>query len=157
MRKSSKKKSKKEKYWDKLPTLASVVGRRSSPGKSTKSPKKKRNGLQLACASSMSTSHMVHEEEDTQNTKMRCLSDMVESSNEEDSASTNPRITGPTNVETRSETQDKNSFQDHHTLSDEVFSVDNNMTVTEMLRAGFTMLKQGQQLFHPSIWQCRNR
>ena len=60
VRKSSKKKSKKEKHRDKLPTLA------------TKSPKKKRHSLQIACASSMSTSHVAHgEEEDTQNTKKR--------------------------------------------------------------------------------------
>ena len=66
VRKSSKKKSKKEKHWDKLPTLASMVGRRTSPGKSTKSPKKKRHSLQIACASSMSTSNVAHkEEEDT--------------------------------------------------------------------------------------------
>ena len=50
-------------------------------------------------------------------------------------------------AKTRSETQNKNSFQDHHTLPYEVFSMDNNMTVAEMLRAGYTMLKQGQQLF----------
>ena len=156
VRKSGKKKSKKEKYQDKLPTLASMVGKRSSPDKSAKSPKKKRNGLQLACTRSMSTSHMVHEEEDSQNTKKRCLSNVAQSSNEEDSASINgqdhrvhPRSAGPMNVVTRSETQDTNSFQDHHTLSDEeVFSVSSNMTAAEMLHAGFSMLKQGQQLFH---------
>ena len=72
VRKSSKKKSKKEKHRDKLPTLASMVGRRTSPGKSTKSPKKKRHSFQIACASSMLTSHVAHEEEeDTQNSKKR--------------------------------------------------------------------------------------
>ena len=81
---------------------------------------------------------------------------MAQSSDEEDSVSANgqghqvhPQSTGPTNAETRSETQDKNSFQDHHTLSDEeVFSISSNMMVAEMLHAGFLMLKQGQQLFH---------
>ena len=107
-----------------------MMGKRSSPGKSAKSPKKKRNGLQLACARSMSTSHVVHEEEDSQNTKKRCLSNVAQSSDEEDSASANiqdhrvhPQSTGPTNVVTRSETQDTNSFQDHHTSQMKKFSV----------------------------------
>ena len=148
VRKSSKKKLKKEKHRDKLPTLASMVGRRSSPGKSTRSPKKIRHSLQIACASSMSTLHMAHEEkEDTQNTKKRRLSEVALSSDEECSASTNPQSSGPMKAETRSETQDKNSFQDHHTLPNEVFSMDNNMTAAEMLCAGYTILKQGQQLF----------
>ena len=47
----------------------------------------------------------------------------------------------------KSETQGKKPFQDHHTLPNEVFSVDNDMTAAEMLQAGYTMLKQGQQLF----------
>ena len=148
-RKGSKKKSKKEKHRDKLPTLASMIGRRTSPGKSAKSPKKKRHSLPIACASSMSTSHVLQEEgEGMQNSKKRRLSEVALSSDEEGSAGTNPQGVGQTKIETKSETQSRRPFQDHHTLQDEVFRVDNDMTAADMLRAGFTMLKQGQQLFH---------
>ena len=115
-----------------------------------------KSGLQLTCVRSMSTSHIVHEEEDSQNTKKRHLLDVAQSSNEEDSASANvqdhqvrPQSTGLTHMVTRAEIQDTNSFQDHHTLSDEeVFSVSGNMMAKDMLCAGFSMLKQGQWLFH---------
>ena len=156
VRKSGKNKSKKEKYQEKPQTLASMVRKRLSTGKSTNSPMKKRCSLQLACTRSMSTSHIVHEEKDSQNTKKRHLSDVAQSSNKQDSVSANiqdhrvhPQSTGLTHTVTRAEIQDTNSFQDHHTLSDEeVFSASGNMTAKDMLRAGFLMLKQGQWLFH---------
>ena len=139
-KKGSKKKSKKDKHRDRPPTLSTMVGRRSSPGKSAKSPRKKKSGLQLAaCARSLSMSQITTEEEESKNTKKRQLSEVACSSDDGDNASTDQgehqtplQDVRAMHADTGRERQYPKCFQDHQPQN-EVFNVDESMMAEEML------------------------